>query len=103
MEKKCTSGGVEMKQCRRCKQFLEANLDNFYKSNQLSDGLRNYCKTCCREESRLNNLSKKCVICGSERVNEVPGYNDTQNKKTYYCMSCEKEYDYMGRLLEPVY
>lgn len=44
----------------------------------------------------------KCPNCESERINQVPGYNETKNRKTYYCMDCEKEFDYKGKELAPI-
>lgn len=41
--------------------------------------------------------------CKSERINIVPGYQDTFNKKIHYCMKCEKEFDYKGRELPPIW
>lgn len=45
----------------------------------------------------------KCPNCGSERINEVPGYQETGNKKMHYCMKCEKEFDCKGRELPPIW
>lgn len=48
-------------------------------------------------------MLKKCPECKSKRINEVPGYNDTKNRKTYYCMDCEREFDEKGKKLVPIY
>ena len=45
----------------------------------------------------------KCPNCKSERINIVPGYQDTFNKKIHYCMKCEKEFDYKCRELPPIW
>lgn len=45
----------------------------------------------------------KCPNCKSKRINEVPGCIETNNKKTHYCMNCEKEFDYKGKELAPIY
>ena len=50
-----------------------------------------------------NMKTDNCPGCGSERINQVPGYQDTANKKTYYCMGCEKEFNERGRELAPIY
>lgn len=44
----------------------------------------------------------KCPKCKSKRINAVPGYTETGNKKTYYCMKCDKEYDSKGKELSPI-
>ena len=51
-------------------------------------------------ESIKNN---KCPNCESKRFNEVPGSQETNNKKTYYCISCGNEFDRLGRFLPPVF
>ena len=53
-----------------------------------------------REESIKNNI---CPNCKSKKINHMPGYKETMNKKTYYCMNCEKEFDYKGKQFAPIY
>lgn len=46
------SRSVDTKVCRKCKEEFPADLDHFYKSKILKDGLYSYCKWCVRDRER---------------------------------------------------
>jgi len=46
-----------MKQCSKCKEYYEANLNNFPRDSRTRDGLSSHCKNCVRLYNRKNSLA----------------------------------------------